>query len=147
MDEKDVIIAQLRAVIERQGAQIRQLTERIVKLEDEIARLKKNSSNSSKPPSSDIVKPPPLNPRRKGKRKRGGHLAKVVRKAGAALAGAYGQLADDEQPDRAGRSLRGDRPQGDPRHARQRRPALVRTRLDAAGHLRPTRPLRLRLLG
>ena len=34
------------------------LQQRIVELEAEVARLKKNSSNSSKPPSSDIVKPP-----------------------------------------------------------------------------------------
>lgn len=74
MEEKDVIIGQLRAVIEQQAAQIRQLTERIVALEDQIARLKKNSSNSSKPPSSDIVKPPPPNSRRKGKRGRGGQV-------------------------------------------------------------------------
>ena len=29
-----------------------------IKLEEQVARLSKNSSNSSKPPSSDIVKPP-----------------------------------------------------------------------------------------
>ena len=65
MDGKDVIIARLQEIIVL-------LTERIAKLEEEIARLKRNSSNSSKPPSSDIVKPPPPGPRRKGKRKRGG---------------------------------------------------------------------------
>ncbi len=62
MDDKDVIIAEQRKVIARQAALIRQL-------QDELARLKKNSSNSSKPPSSDIVKPPR---RSKGKRKIGG---------------------------------------------------------------------------
>ena len=62
MDDKDVIIAEQRKVIARQAALIRQL-------QDELARLKKNSSNSSKPPSSDIVKPPK---RGKGKRKIGG---------------------------------------------------------------------------
>ena len=60
MDNKDAIIA-------AQQEQITQLLERIRQLEDEIARLKKNSSNSSKPPSSDIVDP---QPDRKKKRKR-----------------------------------------------------------------------------
>jgi len=72
MDEKDVIIGRLEALVEGQQAQIRTLTERIRELEAEIARLKKNSSNSSKPPSSDIVKPRPVKARRKRKRKRGG---------------------------------------------------------------------------
>jgi hypothetical protein len=39
-------------------ARIAELEQRVVELEAENARLKKNSSNSSKPPSSDIVKPP-----------------------------------------------------------------------------------------
>ena len=60
MDDKDVIIA-------AQQKQINRLLERIRQLEDEIARLKKNSSNSSKPPSSDIIDP---QPDRKKKRKR-----------------------------------------------------------------------------
>ena len=60
MDNKDAIIA-------AQQKQIDRLLERIRQLEDEIARLKKNSSNSSKPPSSDIVDP---QPDRKKKRKR-----------------------------------------------------------------------------
>jgi len=60
MDDKDAIIA-------AQQKQIDRLLERIRQLEDEIARLKKNSSNSSKPPSSDIVDP---QPDRKKKRKR-----------------------------------------------------------------------------
>ena len=60
MDNKDAIIA-------AQQKQIERLLERIRQLEDEIARLKKNSSNSSKPPSSDIVDP---QPDRKKKRKR-----------------------------------------------------------------------------
>lgn len=66
MDEKDKIIAELRQQIEL-------LLKRIEQLEDEVARLKKDSHNSSKPPSSDIVKPKktPVKPGRK-KRKRGG---------------------------------------------------------------------------
>jgi transposase len=50
MDEKDKIITELRQRIET-------LLKRIAQLEDEVARLKKDSRNSSKPPSSDIVKP------------------------------------------------------------------------------------------
>jgi transposase len=49
------------------------LQARIVQLEAEVARLKKNSANSSKPPSSDIVKPPkPGATKRRGKRSIGG---------------------------------------------------------------------------
>ena len=50
MDAKDLII-------EKQAAEIKTIKETIAWLQEEIARLKKNSSNSSKPPSSDIVKP------------------------------------------------------------------------------------------
>jgi len=60
MDDKDAIIA-------AQQKQIDRLLERIRQLEDKIARLEKNSSNSSKTPSSDIVDP---QPDRKKKRKR-----------------------------------------------------------------------------
>ena len=49
------------------------LLARIVQLEAEVARLKKNSGNSSKPPSSDIVKPPkPDASKHRGKRSIGG---------------------------------------------------------------------------
>ena len=52
---------------------IQQLREENQRLQDQIARLKRNSSNSSKPPSSDIVKPQNKGtPRRKGQRKIGG---------------------------------------------------------------------------
>jgi transposase len=50
MDEKDQIIAELKQ-------QIEMLLKRIQQLEEEVARLRKDSHNSSKPPSSDIVKP------------------------------------------------------------------------------------------
>jgi len=46
------------------------LLARIAQLEDEIARLKKNSSTSSKPPSSDIVKPPKPKPPAGGRRRK-----------------------------------------------------------------------------
>lgn len=48
------------------------LLARIAELEQELARLQRNSSNSSKPPSSDIVKPPKTTVKRKpGKRRPG----------------------------------------------------------------------------
>ena len=66
MDNKDAIIAELTKTVET-------LLKRIQVLEDEVARLKKNSNNSSKPPSSDIVKPRIKVQRRTSKkRKRGG---------------------------------------------------------------------------
>jgi transposase len=50
-----------------------ELERRILELEAQVARLKKNSSTSSKPPSSDIVKPKPKSRgNTDGKRKRGG---------------------------------------------------------------------------
>jgi transposase len=66
MDNKDAIIAELTKTVET-------LLKRIQELEDEVARLKKDSNNSSKPPSSDIVKPRTKVRRRTAKkRKRGG---------------------------------------------------------------------------
>ena len=63
---------------------IDRLEKRIVELEAEVARLRKNSSTSSKPPSSDIVKPPkPPPPKGVSKRRKGaqpGH-AKHERRA------------------------------------------------------------------
>jgi transposase len=47
------------------------LLERIVALEAELAKAKKNSSNSSKPPSSDLVKPPKP-PRKDGQNRQQG---------------------------------------------------------------------------
>jgi transposase len=73
MDDKDIIIARLTEQNALLLRQVAELTSRVRQLEDEIARLKKNSSNSSKPPSSDIVKPKPAKrTRRNVKRKRGG---------------------------------------------------------------------------
>jgi len=87
MPDKDVTIAQLVLqldllrsqvlVLERTNAQrqseIRQLHADNQQLQDQIARLKRDSSNSSKPPSSDIVKPKKNGPPRgKGPRKIGG---------------------------------------------------------------------------
>jgi hypothetical protein len=64
MDDKDVIIAQLR----QENTELRAL---VSPLRDEIARRKnQNSSNSTKPPSSDIVNPQPRVNKRK-KRRRG----------------------------------------------------------------------------
>lgn len=66
MDEKDHIIAELRQQVET-------LLKRIEQLEEEVARLKKDSHNSSKPPSSDIVKSAKsLNKAGRKKRRRGG---------------------------------------------------------------------------
>lgn len=59
MDQKDRTIAELRALVAEQAAQLQQLKDRIAELELELARAKKDSSTSSKPPSSDIVKPKP----------------------------------------------------------------------------------------
>ena len=66
MQDKDAIIARLTK-------QVQMLMQRIEQLEEEVARLKKDSNNSSKPPSSDIVKPKPAVRKRITKRrKRGG---------------------------------------------------------------------------
>jgi transposase len=66
MDNKDAIIAELTKTVET-------LLKRIEQLEDEVARLKKDSNNSSKPPSSDIIKPKTnVRKRTVKKRKRGG---------------------------------------------------------------------------
>lgn len=53
--------AQIRELRERLGrleAQNGELRARVAQLEDELAKARKDSSNSSKPPSSDIVTPP-----------------------------------------------------------------------------------------
>jgi transposase len=48
----------LIAIILQQRTQIEELSKRIERLEEELAKSRKDSSNSSKPPSSDIVRPP-----------------------------------------------------------------------------------------
>lgn len=87
MVDKDVTIPQLLLQIDllrshvvsleqanaQLQAELRQLRADNQTLQDQIARLQRNSSNSSKPPSSDIVKPPKKSAlRRKGKRHIGG---------------------------------------------------------------------------
>jgi transposase len=85
MVDKDVTISQLLLQIDllrsqvlgleqtnaRLQSELRQLRTDNQKLQDQIARLKRNSSNSSKPPSSDIVKPT------KNKTSRGRHKRKI----------------------------------------------------------------------
>lgn len=66
---EDQLQARIDAAV---AAAVAPLLARIAELEQQIARLKKNSSNSSKPPSSDIVKPPKVTvTRKKGKRRKG----------------------------------------------------------------------------
>ena len=66
---KDRIQAAVDAAV---AAAVVPLLARIAELEQQIARLKKNSSNSSKPPSSDIVKPPKITIcAKKSKRRKG----------------------------------------------------------------------------
>jgi len=87
MVDKDVTISQLLLqvdllrsqvfALEQTNAQLQREVQQLradnQKLQDQIARLQRNSSNSSKPPSSDIVKPQKKGtPRRRGKRKIGG---------------------------------------------------------------------------
>jgi transposase len=73
--EVDLLRSQVLA-LEQANAQlqkdVRQLREENQRLQDQIARLKRNSSNSSKPPSSDIVKPPKKSTPHGHKRKIGG---------------------------------------------------------------------------
>ena len=73
MYEKDKIIDELKT-------QVQSLIKRIKELEEEIARLKKNSNNSSKPPSSDIVKPKKTTRKVSGK-KQGRSVFKYLHKA------------------------------------------------------------------
>lgn len=59
MDSRDSVIAELRALVARQAAQLEQQAKRIAELELALAKATKDSSTSSKPPSSDITKPKP----------------------------------------------------------------------------------------
>jgi len=65
MEDKDVIITDLRAFVESLRAEVKSL-----KLE--LAKAKKDSSTSSKSPSSDIVKPPKKKTDRRKKSQQGG---------------------------------------------------------------------------
>ena len=68
MDAKDLLIEKLMS-------ENKALKEIIKALEEQVARLEKNSNNSSKPPSSDIVKPnKTARKSHRRKRKRGGQL-------------------------------------------------------------------------
>jgi transposase len=73
--EVDLLRSQVYALEQanrRLGDEIQQLRADNRKLQDQVARLKRNSSNSSKPPSSDIVKPKKGPPGRKRRRRIGG---------------------------------------------------------------------------
>ena len=73
MKSKDDIIAQLIEENRQLRETVQLLNGKIEKLQEEIAKLKKNSRNSSKPPSSDLVKPKKAKtPRQSGKPKIGG---------------------------------------------------------------------------
>jgi len=54
---KDVIIAQLIEENRQFRETVQQLNSKIETLQEDVAKLKKNSRNSSKPASSDIEKP------------------------------------------------------------------------------------------
>ena len=59
MDSRDGVIEDLRALVAKQAAQLKRLTQRVAELELALAKATKDSSTSSKPPSSDITKPRP----------------------------------------------------------------------------------------
>lgn len=76
MEKNNIDLTQIKdlgtaiSIIEQLLEENRLLKERILKLEEQIAKLSKNSKNSSKPPSSDIVKKP-QEQRKPGERKIG----------------------------------------------------------------------------
>jgi transposase len=72
MGRPEDIIADLRALVDRQSLQIDALTSEVNSLKLELAKAKKDSSTSSKSPSSDIVKPPRKKLDRRKKSRRGG---------------------------------------------------------------------------
>ena len=73
MDDKDVIIAELQALVAELSARLEAQAARIAELELALAKANKDSRTSSKPPSSDITKPTPKKkPGRRKKPKRGG---------------------------------------------------------------------------
>lgn len=67
MSNKDVIIAKLQKLVEKQAKQIVDLTRQLDQVKIQLAKANKNSSNSSKSPSSDITGPA----KKKGKGKPG----------------------------------------------------------------------------
>ena len=82
MASKDDIIADLKAIVEKQSKQIEELTQEVADLKLQLAKAKKDSSNSSKSPSSDITKPKkrqskPGRPRKKKAGGQAGHARKL----------------------------------------------------------------------
>jgi transposase len=59
----------LERQLEVQAAQIKSLQVELLRVQEELAVAKKDSSTSSKPPSSDIVKPPPTADAESGERR------------------------------------------------------------------------------
>jgi transposase len=57
MDAKDLLIKKQAAEINTLKEYTKVLEKKVQMLQEEISRLKKDSTNSSKPPSSDIIKP------------------------------------------------------------------------------------------
>jgi transposase len=68
----DKIFMDKDTIIKQQATEIQLLKETIIRLEEKIAQLEKNSGNSSKSPSSDIVKPTQVIHKFVRKRKHGG---------------------------------------------------------------------------
>jgi transposase len=74
--------------------QIERLETKVAQLEQEIARLRKNSSTSSKPPSSDIVKPPEVSPGKSGE----AHCSGRPRKGKRRIGGQPGHVRHERRP-------------------------------------------------
>jgi hypothetical protein len=74
MNDKDVLIQQLKHRNELLLEKIQQLEAKNLKLREHIARLEKNSATSSRPPSSDILHPQSTRVTKMKKCKQGGQL-------------------------------------------------------------------------
>jgi len=72
MDDKELIIKELRELVERQNRKIDASTAKVKSLKLELATTKKDSSTSLKSSWSDIVEPPKETTKRRKKSKRGG---------------------------------------------------------------------------